>query len=142
MTRPTDRVVRALRELASEAPVKMRVAGDCMAPLAANGALLEISRKKLYWPGDVIAFHAANGGLLLHRLIGFSPRAGSVELVTQGDACCAHDAPVRAEQVIGKVSGGECAREMIEVPLAHRVRALGRFFRLVVARLQRALQAS
>lgn len=139
MANPKEQVVRALRSLASDAPVKLRVAGECMSPLAASGALLLIARKKRYWPGDVIAFRAASGSLLLHRLIGFRPRGGAFDLVTQGDGCSTHDAPVRGEQVIGKVCGGDCAPELARVPFRHRLKAVVRFAGVVRRRLCVAL---
>jgi len=133
---PEGKVLRALREVAGSEPVRMRVAGDCMAPLAQHGAMVEVSAARVYWPGDVLAFQSRGGGLLLHRLIGYRPRGLSLNLVTQGDSCSACDAPVGKEHVIGKVTGGECAPSLARVPLAHRLRAMARFSRLVLSRLK------
>ena len=137
MSKTHPRVVRALQSLAVEAPIKLRVVGDCMAPLAVSGAPVWVSHRKHYWPGDVLAFRAADGSLLLHRLIGFRPRAAALDLVTQGDSCSRHDVPVRIEDVIGKVSGGDCARELTHVPVTHRLKALFRFASVVLRKFSK-----
>ena len=84
----------ALRELAREAPVEVGVRGDCMAPLFAGGDRVRVAAARFYAPGDVVVFRAAGGGLVAHRLLGYRLHAGSLALVTRGDACPAHDAPV------------------------------------------------
>ena len=140
MVDPKGKVLRALRDVAGGEPVRMRVAGDCMAPRARHGALVEVSAARVYWPGDVIAFQSLAGGLLLHRLIGYRPRGFSLRLVTQGDSCSACDAPVGWDRVIGKVTGGECARSLARVPLSDRLRAMARFSFLVVARAKAKLR--
>jgi len=133
------KVLRALRDVAGCEPVRMRVAGDCMAPLARHRALIEVSAARVYWPGDVLAFQSLAGGLLLHRLIGYRPRGFSLRLVTQGDSCSACDAPVGWDRVIGKVTGGECAQSLARVPLTARLRAMARFCFLVLARAKTKL---
>jgi hypothetical protein len=120
----------ALRELAREAPVEVGVRGDCMAPLFAGGDRVRVAAARCYLPGDVVVFRAAGGGLVAHRLLGYRLHAGRLALVTRGDACPAHDAPVPLAAVLGRV-------ETVRPTLAARAAALGRFFLLVPSWLRR-----
>jgi len=121
------RVFAALREMAREGPVEVRVVGDCMAPLLADGERVRVAAARAYWPGDVVVFRAADGRLLAHRLLGYRPYAGSFAFVTRGDACVVHDAPVPPAAVLGRV---DTARPS----LALRARAVLRFLGLALRR--------
>jgi hypothetical protein len=118
------RVFEALRRLAREGPVEVLVRGDCMAPLIADGEQVRVAAARTYWPGDVVVFRAPDGRLLAHRLLGYRPFAGGLALVTRGDACVVHDAPVPPAAVLGRV---EAARPA----LALRVSSFLRFLALV-----------
>jgi hypothetical protein len=121
------RVFEALRRLAREGPVEVRLRGDCMSPLLADGQQVRVVAARAYWPGDVVVFRAADGRLLAHRLLGYRPRAGGFALVTRGDACAVHDAPVPPTAVLGRI---ETARP----GLAVRARSLLRFLSLALRR--------
>jgi hypothetical protein len=123
-------VFEALRRFAREGPVEVVVRGDCMAPLLADGDRVRVAARRFYWPGDVLVFRAADGRLLAHRLLGCRPWSGSLALVTRGDACAAHDAPVPLAAVLGRV---DAARPRPAV----RARSLLRFLGLVLRRLRR-----
>jgi hypothetical protein len=131
-TAATDepRVFEALREMAREGAVEVRVRGDCMAPLLADGERVRVAAARAYWPGDVVVFRAADGRLLAHRLLGYRPHAGSLALVTRGDACAVHDAPVPPAAVLGRI-------EAVRPALALRARALLRFLGLALLRHRR-----
>jgi hypothetical protein len=131
-----DRIARALKEVASEQPLRLRVNGDCMAPLACDGDTVEVSRAGLLLPGDVIAFRQ-NGQVKLHRFLGYRPFPKRLALVTQGDHNSACDAHSDLSDVIGRVSGGGRSPYLVKVPLRHRIWALSRFFKLVYERLAR-----
>jgi hypothetical protein len=120
----------ALRELAREAPVEVEVRGDCMAPFLADGARVRVAAARFYWPGDVVVFRAPAGRLLAHRLLGYRLYAGSLALVTRGDSCPVHDAPVPLDRVLGRI-------EAAAPGLGGRADALRRFFGLALARLGR-----
>jgi hypothetical protein len=123
-------VFAALRGMAREGPIEVTVRGGCMAPLLADGARLRVAAGRLYLPGDVVVFRAADGRLLAHRLLGFRLHAGAFALVTRGDACPVHDAPVPLGAVLGRV-------EAVRPCAAQRLRALLRFAGLVARALCR-----
>jgi hypothetical protein len=120
----------ALRDLAREAPVEVRVRGDCMAPGVADGERVRVVAGRTYLPGDVVVFRAADGRLVAHRLLGYRLHAGALALVTRGDACAIHDAPVPLAAVLGRV-------DTLRPTLLARAAALRRFAGLVAARLLR-----
>ena len=98
-------VFEALRGLAREGPVEVVVRGGCMAPGIADGDRVRVAAARVYLPGDVVVFRAADGRFLVHRLLGYRPWAGGLALVTRGDSCPVHDAPVPRAAVLGRVEG-------------------------------------
>ncbi len=122
-------VARALRELAAERPLMLWINGDCMTPLLDSGAEIQVIHRPFYWPGDAVVVHAADGRLLAHRLLGCYPRARRLQWLTQADRAGWPDAAVSADRIIGRVCGGRCAGRLVRVPLADRLRALGRLLR-------------
>lgn len=116
---------RFLRELASEERVTLRVQGECMEPRISTSESVAVHKRRLYLPGDVIVFLTPAGDLAVHRVLGYRGR----RLVTQGDHCVAHDAPVARDAIIGAVDG-------LRVPLRERAAALARFARIVARRLR------
>jgi signal peptidase I len=117
---------RFLRELARDERVTLRVRGDCMEPGLAPGDAITVRRRRLYLPGDVIVFRTPAGDLAAHRVLGYRGR----RLVTQGDRCTLHDAPVARDAIVGAVEG-------LRIPLRERAAALARFTRIVGRRLTR-----
>ncbi|HEY4563785.1 MAG TPA: hypothetical protein VIJ36_12450, partial [Thermoanaerobaculia bacterium] len=117
----------ALRGLAREGPVEVTVRGGCMAPGIADGDRVRVAAARVYLPGDVVVFRAADGRLLVHRLLGYRPWAGGLALVTRGDSCPVHDAPVPRTAVLGRVAGAAPT-------FLGRLRAAGRFLGLALGR--------
>lgn len=97
------KIFGAVQDLAREAPVEVRVQGDCMKPFFADGDRVQVSAARVYWPGDVLVFRAPDGRLLAHRLLGYRPWKGSLALVTRGDSCVVHDSPVPRTAVLGRI---------------------------------------
>jgi hypothetical protein len=120
----------ALRDLAREQPVEVTVRGGCMAPLLADGERVAVAPARIYWPGDVVVFQAADGRLLVHRLLGWRPWAGSLACVTRGDGCPCHDAPVPRDRLLGRVIAPARARPR----WTERLRAGLAFLRLAARR--------
>ena len=101
---------RALRDLALDAPVPLRVRGTCMTPALAPGEVVEVRAARVYWPGDNVAFATAEGELTVHRAIGWGPTSWSRPwsrwgLWTQADGGTVPDAPVDRDRLIGKLPG-------------------------------------
>jgi hypothetical protein len=99
---------QALHDLARESPVALRVRGNCMEPALAPGELIAVRAARFYWPGDIVAFAAAGGGLTVHRVIGWRPavwtRPWAGWLVwTQADDAALPDAPVPPARLVGRV---------------------------------------
>jgi len=128
-------VARALRELAAETPLSLRVSGDCMAPLLESGAMIQVVRRWFYWPGDPVVIHALDCHLLVHRLLGGYSKGRGWRWLTQADNALRPDTAVPADRILGKVCGGQCAPALIRAPLAHRLKALFRFFLFILIRL-------
>lgn len=114
----------AVRELTRDSALTLRIRGGCMTPVFADGASVEVRARTFYLPGDVVVFRTNSGDLAAHRLLGWRRRA----LVTKGDGCAIHDAPVPRAQILGAV--------LVPVPLRDRLRALGQYARIVWARLR------
>lgn len=93
----------AVRDLAAEAPVDATVRGGSMAPLLRDGDRVRIARARLYLPGDVVAFHAGDGRIVAHRLLGYRLHHGRLAGVTRGDAISQVDPPVPFGQLLGRV---------------------------------------
>jgi hypothetical protein len=128
------RLTRGLREIAGDGALRLNVNGNCMAPWVRNGDVVEVKPAKLLLPGDVVAIRQ-NGRIRLHRLIGVKPQWRGLKLVTQGDGNRSCDMLSEQNNVIGKVSGGECSPHLVRPPLRHRLQAVGRFCLLVLRRL-------
>ena|ERR1700682_5772967 len=116
---------RFLRQLASHEPLVLRLRGGCMNPHLVEGAEVEVRRRRVYLPGDVVVFRTPAGDLAAHRLLGWRRRG----FVTKGDGCVMHDGPVRRESIVGAV--------MSPVPLRARVLALAAYARIIARRLLR-----
>jgi signal peptidase I len=114
-----------LQELAAREPVVLQLRGDCMMPLLQPGAAVTIRRRRFLFPGDVIVFRTAAGDLAAHRVLGFRRHRGRNCVVTQGDRCTIHDAPVEMDAIIGCVID-------LDIPFRGRGSALLRYAMLGV----------
>jgi hypothetical protein len=123
----TPGALEALRALAADRPLLLRVAGSCMAPDVPDRAAVAVQASRFYAPGDIVAFADRSGRLVAHRAIGYHPSGTTLRLWTQSDAADAPDSPVPFDRVLGKVVG--------RVALRQRIRAAGRFVRVSVGRL-------
>lgn len=95
----------AIRALAAQGPIAATVRGGSMAPLLLDGDRVAIGRARFYLPGDVVAFHAADGRLIVHRLLGYRLHHGRLACVTRGDAAPLPDPPVPLDRLLGRVVG-------------------------------------
>lgn len=74
---------------------------------------------------------------MLHRLLGCYPWKGGLRWITQADDAEHPDGPCVHSQILGRLVGGEVDPRAERVPLAHRLRALGRLGRHALRALRR-----
>ena len=132
------KTVAAVRALAAEGPVTATVRGGSMLPRLADGDRVEIARARFYLPGDVVAFHAGEGRIVVHRLLGYRLYRGRLACVTRGDAVPQLDAPVPLGQLLGRVVSHPGPAPL--APPRARLAALGAFLGLVVRRVGRIVR--
>lgn len=106
-----------------------------MWPLILDGAVIKVQRKRIYWPGEIITFQTKWGELATHRLIGMYPWNGTTRYLTQADNTIWPEGSITDKQILGKVVGGDCSAEAVNIPLKHRLRAIGYFIRFLAFRL-------
>ncbi|MDH3404971.1 MAG: S26 family signal peptidase [Acidobacteriota bacterium] len=97
------RTAAILRDIAAHEPVSMIVAGGCMRPCLETGDRIRVRGGRIYWPGDVVAFHREDGRLLVHRVLGYFPGRRGWSIVAKGDGLSREDEPVARRAVIGRV---------------------------------------
>jgi hypothetical protein len=125
-------ILRGARELAGERPLTVTVRGGSMVPLLSDGDRVALAPSRWLLPGDVVAFRAGDGRLVVHRLLGYR-WAGGIAIVTRGDASLDPDPPVARDRLLGKVVGPES----ILPTFAARRRALASYLRLAARALRR-----
>lgn len=90
-----------------------------MTPWLTDGERVEVERRRLYWPGDVVAFQDRRGRRVVHRVIGWRLSRKGLRILTQADVAPRADASVPLRLVIGKAR--------VPVPWRQRFRAVSRF---------------
>jgi hypothetical protein len=116
---------QVLREMTHAETVSLRIRGVCMAPALDDGTAVAVRARRFYLPGDVLVFRTGAGELAAHRMLGWR-RSG---LVTKGDGCAIHDAPVASDAIVGAVD--------LPVRLGERVRAIVELGRILTRRFLR-----
>ena len=116
---------QALREASRGTTVPLRIRGECMTPALDDGASVNVRARRFYFPGDVIVFRTNAGDLAAHRMLGWRRTA----LLTKGDTCEIHDAPVASHAILGAVE--------LPVRIRDRFRALRHFAQIAVQRMLR-----
>lgn len=122
MNTPTFQV---LREISRENALSLRIRGACMTPLLDDGTTVSVRARRFYLPGDVLVFRTNAGDLAAHRMLGWRRAA----IVTKGDGCEIHDAPVNRQAILGAVD--------VPVRVRDRVSAMLQFGGIVLRRLAR-----
>lgn len=84
---------------------RLRVHGSSMRPWLRGGEVVEVRRvtPAEVRRGDVVAF-VRSGGLFVHRVIGKRHGEHGTLLITKGDAFPDADAPVREDELLGRVA--------------------------------------
>ncbi len=106
-----------------------------------HGARIEISARRYYWPGDVIAFLSDRHGFVSHRVIGYRLLEGRFHMITKSDQDNEWDPPVPVNLVLGRVTGGDCTKAVRQVPLSNRTRAIADFCGLMLSGLANRLRS-
>ena len=115
----------ALREVSRGAAMPLRIRGACMSPAFDDGATVTVRARRFYFPGDVLVFRTNAGDLAAHRMLGWRRAA----LVTKGDGCEIHDAPVASHAILGAVE--------LPVRMRDRIRAVRQFAGIAAQRMLR-----
>jgi hypothetical protein len=121
-----------LRDIAAVEPLSLVVSGDCMEPLLESGDRIRVRARRVYWPGDVVAFRRADGRLLVHRVLGYAPGLHGWSVFAKGDNLSREDEPVARDAVIGRLidRGGRATH----VGSARRWRSMLEFLRMLLRR--------
>jgi hypothetical protein len=131
-----------LKSVAKKEALSILISGSCMSPLIKDGAMVQIRRKRVYLPGDILVKRDSLGQLVAHRLVGFYPRKGHLYYVTRADNAATEDAAINSTQIIGRISGGQCEKPAISIPIADRTKAMRHFSSFMVKRLYRKVLRS
>jgi hypothetical protein len=123
-----------LRASAGTAPVRLRVAGECMAPALRAGDVIEVRGRRWYWPGDLVAVSGPEGGVLVHRVLGCLPGRSGWRVLTQGDRNPRPDRPATSASLLGRVTG-VLGRGPVTVAAAARLRSLARLLAFAARRV-------
>ncbi len=103
----------------------LSVSGCCMEPLVLDGNQLEVVRCSRYFPGDLLVFANADGGLVSHRFLGWVPGANGVRAMTMADDRHTIDPLTDAHRVLGRVV--RVAGFDLSIPLSHRLLSMLRY---------------
>ena len=122
-TARVELIAEAVREYGT---VQFRAQGASMRPLMQSGDVLRIRREELQRIrfGEVAVF-TRGGGIFAHRVIGSRVESGKRVLITKGDAFQQPDHPVRAEELLGRVTAVTRGRHTISLDTLEQ-RALGK----------------
>jgi signal peptidase len=117
--------------------VRFRAPGTSMHPTIRHGDLITVEPVAPcnLQKGDIILYRLQNG-FIAHRIVNIEEQNGcGLTFILRGDGSTACDAPVKSEQVLGKVVCLERDHRIID-PYSWRVRLWSMFY-LWLARLKR-----
>lgn len=113
--------------LTEDGSVPFTVRGVSMSPGLKDGDRIQLRRRRFYLPGDIIIFRSLDNRYIVHRVLGYRMRRRRLEVVTKGDFSLTSDVPVALSRIVGNM---DCP-----VEIATRLRAVGSYFQLALARL-------
>lgn len=107
----------AITDINQDSPVTLRIQGQCMVPALYSGVEVNVTRKRIYLPGDIIAFRSQDGTLLVHRLLTIYRKDGIWKALAKPDRSVRSDAAVAIGDILGqiRISGG--------IPIIHRLKS-------------------
>ena len=102
---PSSKILKAMLEVWDETQQQNQfpISGESMRPWFRPGdqAMIQHGATNLR-RGDVVVFHRQNH-LTIHRIVYITPQAEGTMLVTKGDNLTYFDAPIRSDQLLGRV---------------------------------------
>ena len=93
-----------LKTFAQEGPLTVVVNGDCMQRTIPRGARLRLENRRIYWPGDAVAFKRGDDQIVCHRFLGYLLTRRGWCVITRAENSKRADMPVYARHVLGKVT--------------------------------------
>ena len=91
------------------------VSGACMEPHLHDGDKVVVIEAARIWPGDVLVYYCGvNKSHVVHRYLGWLPRASKARYLFKSDAGVTLDGLVTRDQILGKVGG-------LPVPFSQRL---------------------
>jgi len=127
---------RTVGQMVGRGTLSLQVSGQCMDPHIKDQARVTIRSARMYLPGDVLVVQRRSHPPFVHRLIGCFPSKGVLRFITQADNSTTPDGSVSREAIIGKVYGGQCSARVVNIPLSHRAKAVGRFLTYLATRFR------
>jgi len=95
--------LEALRATVRAEGIRLRIAGDSMAPRVPRGTVVTVRRARVFLPGDLAVCVRSDDRLVVHRVLGYRP-GRPWTLLTQADAAEAPDPAVPLARVIGRAT--------------------------------------
>lgn len=117
----------------SQWPLSLRIRGDCMTPLIADGDWVQSLPRQLYLPGDIVIYCNRHGQLVAHRLLGIYRSSGRWLAVTAADNSTEVDSRFRSAGILGRVTHADDTT--LKITLGQRWQALRRFIRFIRLRI-------
>lgn len=103
-----------------------------MYPTLGAGSVVEVVRKKIYFPGDIVVGQRLDGLLFSHRLLVIYRKGGVWKALTKADRQSVYDAAVPIDSILGRV------RTDTKTPLSVRCRSLITGIDIIARRFWRA----
>ena len=93
-----------LKQFIQQGPLTVQVTGDCMRQVIPVDSQVRLEAKRIYWPGDIVAFKRGVDQIVSHRYLGYLPGRNGWLAVTRADNAPHADAPVRFSDLLGHVT--------------------------------------
>ena len=89
-----------------------------MGPALGTGSVVEVVRKKIYFPGDIVVGHRRDGLLVSHRLLVMYRKGGVWKALTKADNHSTSDASISIDNILG------CVKTNTGIPIRVRCKSL------------------
>ena len=93
----------SIKDMANGEPLTLTIKGECMAGTLPDGGRVQVEKRDLYWPGDVIVYARLDDTMVSHRLLGYAHRGRGWLAITRADQSEVADRPFSTSRILGKV---------------------------------------